>query len=288
MRRIVITLLSFSLVATCSAFAQDDANVSTDNQQAGAAANDQGVSTNNQAGISGNDQGVTTNDQGLSTENQAGNQAGMTEENTGVSVAPAPAPEQRKTLVDEKVGLKPQIGVVNYRDASNAKSNRALYGATVDFNMADAFNAKMGMEHKSGLYLGPQTGFLFSHIGAVGGGFFGESGAQGGTPGVPNSDPGANMFLLPANLKAGWTMYGFRLSAHGGGNVIYRSDAASVQVGKNSPITSNSKWGILPDAGAELEYGVLNGGAIIVRSDWTFGGSNTMFDGTLGFSMPIG
>lgn len=279
MRRIVITLLSFSLVATCSAFAQDNANVSTDNQ-AGTSANDQGVSTNDQAGVS-------ANDQGLSTENQTSNQAGMTEENTGVSVAPAPAPEQKKTLVDEKIGLKPQVGVLNYRDASDAKSNRALYGATVDFNAGDIVNNALNM-HKSGLFLGPQTGFLFSHIGAVGGTFFGDSGAQGGTQNVTNSDPGANMFMIPANLKLGWTAYGFRLSAHGGGNVIYRSSAGSVLVGKNTPDNLNSKWGILPDAGAELEYGVLNGGAILVRSDWTFGGSNTMFAGTVGFSFPIG
>jgi hypothetical protein len=277
--------MSFSLVATCSAFAQDDANVSTDNQ-AGVTANDQGVSTdNNQAGVSANDQGASVNNQAGTTDASA---SGMNADNSGVSVTQAPAPEQKKTLVDEKVGLKPQAGVVNYRDASNAKSNRALYGLTADFNMADAFNQKMGLQHDSGLYLGPQTGFLFSHIGAVGGTYFGDSGAQGGTQNVPNSDPGANMFLIPANLKLGYTLYGFRASLHGGGNVIYRSDAASVQVGKNTPITGNSKWGILPDAGAELEYGVLNGGAILVRSDWTFGGSNTMFTGTIGYSFPIG
>jgi hypothetical protein len=285
MRRLVITLMSFSLVASYSAFAQDNAN---DNSGA--------VSTDNQAGISASDQGTVSNDQsqaGISSDqsgasmNQSGNQAG-TAENTGVSVAPAPAPEQKKTLVDEKIGIKPQVGVVNYRDASNAKSNRALYGATVDFNMAGFANNMLGMQHNSGLYLGPQTGFLFSHIGAVGGTFFGDSGAQGGTPNVANSDPGANMFMIPANLKAGWTLYGFRASAHGGGNVIYRSSAASVLVGKNTPITTGSKWGMLPDAGAELEYGVLNGGAVIARSDWTFGGSNTMFTGTLGLSLPIG
>jgi hypothetical protein len=272
--------MSFSLVATYSAFAQDDASVSTDNQ----------------AGISANDQGVVSNDQyqtdqqnaGLQSSDTQSNQAGTTADNTGVSVAPAPAPEQKKTLVDEKIGLKPQVGVLNYRDASNAKSNRAMYGATVDFNMAGFANQAMGLEHNSGLFLGPQTGFLFSHVGAVGGTFFGDSGAQGGTPGVPNSNPGANMFLIPANLKAGWTLYGFRLSAHGGGNVIYRSAANSVLAGVNTPDTPNSKWGILPDAGAELEYGVLNGGAILVRSDWTFGGSNTLFTGTIGYSLPLG
>ncbi|MFL5813436.1 MAG: hypothetical protein ACJ763_07640 [Bdellovibrionia bacterium] len=272
--------MSFSLVATYSAFAQDDASVSTDNQ----------------AGISANDQGNVTNDQNQSDQQNAGlqssdmqsNQAGTTADNTGVSVAPAPEANKKKTLVDEKIGLKPQLGVVNYRDASNAKSNRALYGATIDFNMAGFVNKEMDTEHLTGLFIGPQTGFLYSHIGAVGGGFFGESGAQGGTPGVPNSNAGANMFLLPANLKAGWTAYGFRLSAHGGGNVIYRSAANSILVGVNTPNTPNSKWGILPDAGAELEYGVLNGGAILVRSDWTFGGSNTMFTGTVGYSMPLG
>jgi hypothetical protein len=275
--------MSFSLLATCSAFAQDDANVSTDNNQAGISANDQGVVTNDQ-----NQNQTDQQNAGLQSGDAQSNQAGTTADNTGVSVAPAPAPEQKKTLVDEKIGLKPQAGVVNYRDASNAKSNRALYGATVDFNVADKLNEMMGTEHRAGLFLGPQLGFLYSHIGAVGGTYFGDSGAEGGTPGVPNSNPGANMFLLPANLKLGWTLYGFRLSAHGGGNVIYRSAANSVLVGKNTPDTPNSKWGILPDAGAELEYGVLNGGAILVRSDWTFGGSNTMFTGTIGYSFPIG
>jgi hypothetical protein len=285
MRRIVITLMSFSLVAAYSAFAQDNSGVSTDNQ-AGVSASDQGVNSTynandqSQAGLSASDQGVTTTDQ--SNNSQAG-----TADNTGVSIAPAPAPAQKKTLVDEKIGIKPQVGDLNYRDASNAKSNRALYGLTADFNVGDIVNNALNM-HQTGLYLGPQTGFLFSHIGAVGGGFFGDSGAQGGTPNVANSDPGANMFLIPANLKAGWTLYGFRVSAHGGGNVIYRSNASTVLVGKNTPITSSSKWGILPDAGPEVEYGILNGGAVIARADWTFGGSNTMFDGTVGLSIPLG
>jgi hypothetical protein len=235
-----------------------------------------------------NDQNAGLQSSDAQNSNMQSNQAGTTADNTGVSVAPAPAPEQKKTLVDEKIGIKPQAGVVNYIDASNARSNRALYGATFDFNVADRLNEMMGMEHKSGLYLGPQLGFLYSHIGAVGGTYFGDSGAEGGTPGVPNSNPGANLFMLPANLKLGWTLYGFRVSAHGGGNVIYRSAANTVLVGKNTPDTPNSKWGILPDAGAELEYGVLNGGAILVRSDWTFGGSNTMFTGTIGYSFPIG
>jgi len=277
MRRLVITLMSFSLLASYSAFAQD---YSSDNS---------GVTSDNQAGVAANDQGVISNDQsGISTDQSGAlnNQAG-TADNTGVSVAPAPAPEKKRGLVDEKVGLKPQIGDINYRDASNAKSNRALYGATLDFNLGDMANNAMGTS-SSGLFLGPSTGILYSHIGSVGGGFFGESGAQGGTPGVPNSNAGANLFLVPANLKAGWTFDRLRLSAHGGGNVIYRSAANTVLVGKNTPDTPNSKWGILPNAGADLEYGVLNGGAIIVRPDWTFGGSNSMFTGTVGFSMPIG
>ncbi len=284
MRRIVITLMSFSLVATCSAFAQDDVEVSTDNQEAGISANQQGV---NEQGVS--EQGTSqpgvieqgVNDQNIQTTNQPG-----TAESTGVSVAPAPAPEKKKGLVDEKVGLKPQIGDVNYIDASGGRSNRALYGATVDFNMSSFVNKELETS-ATGLFLGPSTGFLFSHIGAVGAGYLGDSGAQGGTQGIPNSDPGANMFIVPADLKAGWTVDKWRVSAHGGGNVIYRSSAASVQVGKNTPITTNSKWGILPNAGADLEYGVVNGAALILRPDWTFGGSNTLFTGTVGLSIPI-
>jgi hypothetical protein len=275
MRKSLITLMTFSLVATCSAFAQDEQEVSTDNQ----------------AGISADEQGTFTAEEPGTVDSQMGTtdstQPGTMESTGGITTAEVPAPAEKKGIVDEKIGIRPQAGVVNYRDASNAKSNRALYGATLDFNLVNMSNM-MEKHRNTGLYLGPSTGLLYSHIGAVGGTFFGDSGAQGGTQGVPNSNPGANMFLIPANLKAGWTVYGFRLSAHGGGNVIYRSAANSVLVGKNSPDTSNSKWGILPNAGADLEYGVLNGGAIVLRPDWTFGGSNSMFTGTIGLSVPIG
>jgi hypothetical protein len=226
-----------------------------------------------------------TTDQGTAANQQ---QPGMTEGTTGgVTTAEAPAPEVKRGLVDEKVGLKPEVGDVNFRDASGGRANRAIYGATLDFNVGEVFNKMMGAQAKSGLFLGPSTGFFYSHIGSVGGNFFGDNGT-GTTTAANSGDPGANMFFLPADLKAGWTFMNVRLSAHGGGNVIYRSNANAVPVGVNSPNTTNSKWGILPNAGADLEYGVLNGGAIILRPDWTFVGSNNMFTGTLGLSLPIG
>jgi hypothetical protein len=143
----------------------------------------------------------------------------------------------------------------------------------------------LGMNTSSvkNIYFGPQIGFIYSHIGPAASEFFGNNAADSNV-----GSPGANMFFVPTDLKIGYNLGNFRAALHGGANFFYRSVASSIQLGYNPDLGSGSAVSYIPNFGADLEYGVTNAIAVILRPDLTFGGSNRVWGATLGVSLPIG
>ena len=175
-----------------------------------------------------------------------------------------------------------QAGDLNFRDPTGNIQNRNLIGFTAEMN-ASSFAANLtGMDTKN-LFLGPQIGLFYSHIGLAQANFWGTDSAA-----LSSSNGGANLLMLPLDLKVGGTVGPFRLALHGGGNIFYRTVSSSVALGYNPNGSSDSSWTILPNVGADIELGVTNAISLIVRPDLTFGGDNRLWAATVGVGIPLG
>jgi hypothetical protein len=281
MRKLTLLLSIVSLSAGYTALADDTSyspqGATSDNAQSTTSGGAQGQ----QPGVSGQ----ATDNTGNANVGNAGNQQpgsaepGYTTDNTGVSTA-TKEEVTKGGIADEVVGFKPQAGVINFRDPTATIQNRGVIGFTAEHNMAAAIADMTGNANLKTLYLGPETGLFYSHIGGPNANFVGA-----GT----NEVAGANMLMIPLDLKLGASLGPTRLALHGGGNIFYRSITQAVALGKNAD-TSNlsSSWSILPNIGADFEIGKTNAVAFIARPDLTFGGSNRLWAGTVGVSIPLG
>lgn len=212
---------------------------------------------------------------------------------------PAPAPQQPGTASDssamapvstaekgeltgswlqnEAVAFQPQFGMINYRDTLGNVGNRATYGMTFDSNLAHFIPGT-----DSTLYLGPQIGFIYSHLGSGNADFFGSS------PSNPVGDPGTNAFYVPTNLKLGYNLGNFRPSVHAGANLFYTSSQASFALGPHPSSSPGSGVTYLPDLGLDFEYAVAKQVTLLMRPEITFAGSNPIWAASVGASIPIG
>ena len=182
----------------------------------------------------------------------------------------------RGYLKDEKIGIKPQLGIVNYTDSTGDRTSRAAYGFTVDANLAKMIDSSWNK-----IYLGASTGLLYSHLGSPSSNLFGAS------PTNNQGTAGANLLLIPANLKAAYNVTDqFRVGVHGGGNVVYRSVASVSNLGDSSNLPG-SVWRIFPNAGADFELGLGEHTALMLRPDWTFTPGTDIFTGTLALNIPL-
>ena len=180
-------------------------------------------------------------------------------------------------LKDEVVSVKPQLGVVAYRDLQDETTARAAGGIGIDWNVAGMFLP----EDMKQWYLGLSSGAIYSHLGSADSNFLGTS------PEVGIGASGANFLQIPANLKVGYNVSeNTRVSAHGGGNVIYRSVGTSMSLGP-STATDSQIWRIYPNAGVDFEVGFGNA-MFIARPDFTFTPGNDIFTGTLGVGIALG
>lgn len=267
MRRTILTMMmSASLVATAG-WADDNAsNLSSTNdpslngdmnynEEAGSVADD---TANADVNVKGDDTIIYSDHQ----------KAGSAETST------ADMGEYRSALKNEALGIKPQVGAMVFNNPlTGNKDARAAYGATIDLNLT-----RLATSNPTPVYLGLSTGGLYSHFGGSNSNFFGTG----------NSTGGQNLLLIPANAKIGYNLTdGFRLGAHGGGNVIYRSQQNALSLGSNS-VGAGSDWSIFPNAGLDLEFGLGRNAALIIRPDMTFTSGENLFTGTVGFSLPIG
>ena len=184
----------------------------------------------------------------------------------------------RGYLKNEVFSFKPQLGVLNFKDPSGNSTTRAAGGMTIDANLAPSL---LNSPSKS-LYFGPSTGVLYTHLGDP------TSNLIGTNADSPVGNSGANLLVIPANLKLGYNINElFRVSVHGGGNVIYRSIANSMNLGPTSADTA-STWNLYPNVGGDVEIGLSRSASILLRPDWTLTPGNSIFMGTVAVGIPLG
>ncbi|MGZ3688200.1 MAG: hypothetical protein ACXVBW_07860 [Bdellovibrionota bacterium] len=184
-----------------------------------------------------------------------------------------------KGYMKDAASINPQVGVVGYQDPNTGSSNaRAVYGLTADINVMPMISQDLG-----NIFVGPTLGALYSHLGDPGGGFFGST-----TGSVNAGQGGANLLILPLDLKVGYAVTDwFRASAHGGGNFIYRSVVGSLALG-NDQTASSSNWNIYPNVGADFEFALGKNVALGIRPDFTLTPVNDIYTGTLSLNIGFG
>ncbi len=176
-------------------------------------------------------------------------------------------------LREETVSVKPMVGVLAYKDALDNNTSRGAAGLSVDGNITNWFT-----KDPTNFFVGPQTGAIFSHLGSPTSNFFGTSPDAG-----QDISGGANMLIVPANLKAGYNFgNNLRVGAHGGGNVTYRSTASAINTG------SSNQWVVYPNAGGDVDFGLAPNVSLTLRPDWTITPGNDIFSGMLGLGVNLG
>lgn len=182
--------------------------------------------------------------------------------------------ERNHDLGDERIGLKPEIGYLAYQDPIVGSATRGTAGIGADFNFAPAWKS-----HDT--HMAIQTGIFDSIIGQPGGDFYGAN---------SNYNIGSSsdyLLTIPADLKIGYNVANaVRISAHGGGNVIYRSNNTTVDLGTGAN-NGASDWNLFPNAGLDAEVGLSRHVNLLIRPDWTFTAASAFFIGTLGVDFAI-
>ncbi|HCM40128.1 MAG: hypothetical protein A2Z97_04985 [Bdellovibrionales bacterium GWB1_52_6] len=176
-------------------------------------------------------------------------------------------------LKEEKLAVRPQAGVLVFKDAQREDTSRFAAGLTLDWNIASTVMP----ESMSNWYIGPSTGIIYSHLGNSDANFFGTDSE------VSQGNEGANFFYVPANVKIGYNFTdNFRLAAHGGANITYRSQPNSIVIGTDQ----TSKTTAFPNVGADMEWG-LGGVALGLRPDVTLGTEEAIYTGSLTLAIPL-
>ena len=181
-----------------------------------------------------------------------------------------------QTMKTQVWGLTPQIGQVSYNDPTGTYSSRATIGLGFDLNIATLAyptGDKNTDNRADNFYYGINTGVLYSHTGYADSNFFGTSNS---------SSTGSNLVMIPADVKIGYNLTdSFRLTAQGGGNIIYRSAANSIDMGDGSA-SPDSLWKIYPNVGISAELQVGKNVSLIAHPDMTFTNGNNLFVATIG------
>jgi hypothetical protein len=163
-----------------------------------------------------------------------------------------------------------------FQDAQGDSTTRGAIGLHYDINMSNLVSSV-----SERLYFGPSFGGLYSHIGSVGSNFIATN--SNGTDG----NGGANLVEIPLDLKLGYNfMDNLRISAHGGGTLLYRSIADAVQI--DSSTSSASNWKIYPAVGGDVEMALGGRVTLDLRPDVTLTPINTLFTGALGIGVALG
>jgi hypothetical protein len=214
----------------------------------------------------------------VTTQPNTGQQPGEVGADQAVGVTERKAPEmgEKGYLRDEIVGIRPQLGTLVFKDLGTGNTNaRGAIGLTADMNAVTTFTDNKDW------YLGPSTGFIYSHLGASDANFFGANSTS--------ANQGANAFYIPLNAKVGYNLtQNARVALHGGGNLIFRSIPTAMSLSNNDATKAPNDWTVFPNLGADFEYGFGKSAiALLVRPDVTFASANNMFSGTVAVSIPL-
>lgn len=201
----------------------------------------------------------------------------MAAETGRVSTAEYTSTEQTR-LKDEKLSVIPLIGTIAFVDPTDTGTGKAAYGLAIEANAMSWQNDEVLKDW----YVGASSGFIFSHLGSNSSNFFGAD------PDRQDGAGGANMVLIPVDLKVGYhVMENVRVSAFGGGNVMYRSIKSSFDSGGDFASDNSSDWTMYPNLGASVEVGLANNVALTVRPDLTFTPGVVAFDGMFGIGLSL-
>lgn len=200
--------------------------------------------------------------------------------NTGTGATTTARAEDvtRGSLKDQAFTVNPEVGVLVFNDAAGTQS-RAAYGLGLDANISKFVTGDM-----TNLYVGLSSGFIFSHLGTSSANFMGSSSSTSvGAAG----NAGSNAYIIPANLKVGYNATdNLRISAHGGGNVIYRSFGNSMNLGSSSTVAS-SVWRLFPNVGADVDFLLAKNVALTLRPDLTLTPGDAVFAGMASISIGV-
>jgi len=179
-----------------------------------------------------------------------------------------------RSLKDEIVGVKPQLGVVVFNEAINGvtqdATSRAAYGVSLDLNLA-----RWRSDERREWFVGPSTGFVFSHIGDIGSNFFGTGDVDGG----------GNLLIVPLNLKVGYNISDtMRTSIRAGANLVSRSRGSLLNLGEQGRTTASDTT-FYPNVGIDFEFGRKV--VFMVRPDLTITPGDEIFTGTFAISIPM-
>ena len=196
------------------------------------------------------------------------------DETVGGGVSEAQAVSLNKgTLKDESIGLKPEVGAFLFQDNTANQTARGAIGVGFDANFSHILS---GVAQNT--YFGISTGGLWSHLGASGSNFFGYN-SPGGTT------AGANLFMVPGDVKLGYNVQdNLRISAHGGVNLMYNSQPSSINWGS----ATSRNWNIMPNVGADIDFGLSKNVVLTLRPDWTFTPGVGIFTGIIEFGVALG
>lgn len=171
---------------------------------------------------------------------------------------------------NEMLGIKPAVGVNTYNDDAGGRSSRLSYGIATELNLA----SPIGIDFTR-WFVGPQTGFTFSHLGRADGNFVGASGA--------GADAGANLVVIPVNLKlAVAPVKWLRTGVHGGANVLYRSIASAIRIDE-----TDLNWRLVPNVGADFDFAISKAVALSIRPDWTLSSTQSMYSATAALGIAL-
>lgn len=177
-------------------------------------------------------------------------------------------------LHNQVVGISAQVGIIDVDDASGKSHARAVYGVTSDFNFLAHANTGRGRP-----FFGPAAGFFYSHLGQSGANFFGVN--------SPGGVKGADIFLIPLNLKVGYTFgNAYRISGRLGANIIYQNNPASARQAVPGTFIDED-WDASTNLGADVEIGLSRNVSLVLRPDWIFRPGAITFSGTAGLQYPL-
>lgn len=163
-------------------------------------------------------------------------------------------------LKDENVSFKPQVGGVAYTESTGDHTVRIAEGLGIEWNMTPILRVKPSW------YVGISTGAMVSNL------------------------SGSDLAFVPLNLKEGYNFTDFyRISVHGGGNLIYRSVTGAINLSSSGDLgRTDSTWIVYPNLGMDLDVAIAKNVALFLRPDFTLAPSGSVFLGTLGLGINLG
>jgi len=224
----------------------------------------------------GSDRGPVDHERNLASDDLQ--LASATEPAAGVSTSDKPTGLFAQSLRDEVVGISPQVGIIGYSDLNGQYTSRMAEGLNLSFNVIP-----LVAQDSKDLYAGISTGIYYAHLGAHSSNFFGSSSDESDF-----TSSGSNLAVIPVDIKVGYNLSdSLRLSAHGGGNLTYRSVASTADFGTATSGNDQEAWRIFPNAGADFEWTVAKDVTLTARPDFTGTTGRVLYMTTVGIVAPL-